>query len=133
MENVEVAKGDIPFREMELNAGSLLSKAFEAQFDTTSSQERAGWANTTFGRQETEFPDHLPAANARFMIIEFKVTLEAIGAEAGKSLRKMLFHELVIRRDLIKRCLGLYELGRSAVHTRDSRGIWMSWATSPAV
>lgn len=108
MGNVDVAKSDIPFRDMELNAVSRLSKAFEARFDTTSGEERAGWANTTLGRQDTEFADHLLAANARFIIIEFKATLEAIGTEAGKDLRKRLFNELVIRRDLLKRCLDLH-------------------------
>jgi hypothetical protein len=118
----EVTKGEIPFRDMESNAVSRFSKAFEARFDTTSGHERSGWANTTLGRQDTEFADHLLAANARFVIIEFKATLDALGTEAGKGLRQRLFKELAARSDLLKRCLDLHMVCWGTIETHQPEG-----------
>jgi hypothetical protein len=103
-ENAELTKGDIPFRDMEQNAVSRFSMAFESRFETTSGEKSSGWANTTLGGQDTEFADHLLAANARFAIIEFKATLGAIKTEADKPLRRRFFNELATRRDLLQRC-----------------------------
>lgn len=122
MGNTEVTQGDIPLRDMESNAVSRFSKAFEARFDTTHGEERAGWANTTLGAQDTEFADHLVAANARFAIIEFKATLEAIRTEAGKDLRKKLFNELALRRDFLRRCLDLHMICWSTIETHQPAG-----------
>ncbi|OSN64400.1 hypothetical protein BV349_03814 [Pseudomonas syringae pv. actinidiae] len=108
MGNTLVTKGEIPFRDMESNVVVRFSKAFEARFDTTSSHERPGWANSTLGRQDTEFADHLIAANARFAIIEFKASLDVIGTETDKPLRRKLFSELASRRDLLQRCLDIH-------------------------
>lgn len=122
MENNKVTQEEIPLRNMESNVIVRFSKAFEARFNSVGSEERAGWANTTLGRQDAEFADHLLAANARFAIIEFKATLDAIETEARKSRRQKLFEELAIRKDFLRRCLDIHMVCWGTVESHQPAG-----------
>lgn len=122
MENIKVTQGDIPLRDMESNVVARFSKAFEARFNTVGSEEREGWANTTLGKQDAEFADHLLAANARFAIIEFKATLEAIETETRKGLRQKLFAELAIRSDFLRRSLDIHMVCWGTIETHQPPG-----------
>lgn len=117
-----MTKGEIPFRDMESNVVVRFSKAFEARFDTTSSHQRPGWANSTLGRQDTEFADHLIAANARFALIEFKASINVIGTEASKPLRRKLVSKLATRRDLLQRCLDIHMVCWGTIEARQPAG-----------
>lgn len=117
-----MTEDDVQFRDMESNVVARFSKAFESRFIATGSESIAGWANTTLGKQDTEFADHLLAANARFAIIEFKANLGAIETEANKVRRKNLFKALAVRRDLLRRCLDMHMICWGSIETRQPAG-----------
>jgi hypothetical protein len=104
-----LTSADPALRDIEQNVILRFSKAFESRFPSVDpSEATSAWVNSSFGAQDEFFADHLLAANARFALIEFKASFLAIRKEAGKPLRKVLFTQLVLRGDFLRRCLDFH-------------------------